>query len=384
MAQGKNGRPLRVAFFSGNYNYVKDGANQALNRLVGRLLARGLEARIYSPVVAEPAFPPIGTLVGVPSVPLPGRSEYRMALGLPRAARADLRAFAPDVVHLAAPDWMGFAAKKWALRHGVPVVASVHTRFETYFAYYRMGYLRRSVEYLLRRFYRDLVEIYAPSEGMAELLRSGGYSKRVKIWSRGVDRRIFRPEARDLQWLRRTCPGMEGPVIGFVGRLVPEKGLDVVAASMALLRQRGVPHHLLVVGEGPARQNFEAMVPEASFTGFLSGEELGRAFASFDVFLNPSVTEAFGNVTLEAMASAVPTVGAAATGTSSLVVDHVSGRLITPGDAVEFADALQAYCADPELRRTHGLAALERARAYDWDSINDSVIDRYFQLARCA
>lgn len=373
-------RPLRVALFSGNYNYVKDGANQALNRLVGRLLARGIAARVYSPVVDPPAFPPTGTLVGVPSVPLPGRGEYRFSLGLPRAARADLEAFAPDIVHLAAPDWLGFAAKKWGKRHGLPVVASVHTRFETYFDYYGLGFLRRSVERLLRNFYRDLTEIYAPSEGMAELLRQGGYSPAVRIWSRGVDRRIFRPDARDLGWRQQLFPDPDTPLIGFVGRLVPEKGLDVVAAIMERLRARGVAHDLLVVGEGPARSSFEAMVPEARFAGFLDGAALGRAYASLDMFLNPSVTEAFGNVTLEAMASGVPTVGAAATGTSSLIADHQTGRLVTPGAIAEFADALETYCRDPALRRAHGAAALARARDYDWDVINDVVVARYYAI----
>ena len=108
-------RPLRVALFSGNYNYVKDGANQALNRLVGRMIARGVDVRVYSPVVEEPAFEPTGTLIGVPSVPIPGRGEYRVALGLPRAVKADLETFDPDIVHLSAPDWLGHDAKKWEI-----------------------------------------------------------------------------------------------------------------------------------------------------------------------------------------------------------------------------------------------------------------------------
>lgn len=381
MANSKGSRPLRVALFSGNYNYVKDGANQALNRLVGRMLVRGLEPRVYSPVVDVPAFEATGTLIGVPSVPIPGRGEYRVALGLPRAVKADLEAFRPDVVHLSAPDWLGHDAKKWGQGQRLPVVASVHTRFETYFDYYKMGFIRRGVERLLKSFYGDLTEIYAPSDSMADVLRAEGYSEKVRIWSRGVDRHIFRPEARDPEWRRSLGIAPETPVIGFVGRLVLEKGLDVVAAVMSELSRRGVPHELLVVGDGPARAEFEAQVPEARFAGFLTGADLGRAYASFDMFLNPSVTETFGNVTLEAMACAVPPVAAAATGASSLVEDGVSGRLVAPGNVAGFADALEAYVCDPALRRAHGVASLERAKAYDWDGINDQVIDRYLFLA---
>jgi hypothetical protein len=119
--------PVRVALFSGNYNYVKDGANQALNRLVGRIEARGLVPRVYSPVVEDPAFPPTGTLIGVPSVPIPGRGEYRVALGLPPAVKQDLKRFRPHIVHLSAPDWLGHDAKRWAKRRNLPVVASVST-----------------------------------------------------------------------------------------------------------------------------------------------------------------------------------------------------------------------------------------------------------------
>ncbi len=373
---------LRVALFSGNYNYVKDGANQALNRLVGRIEARGLVPRVYSPVVDDPAFPPTGTLIGVPSVPIPGRGEYRVALGLPPAVQADLRRFRPDIVHLAAPDWLGHDAKRWAMRRKLPVVASVHTRFETYFDYYRMGFIRRGVERLLKSFYGDLTEIYAPSESMAEVLRADGYSDAVRIWSRGVDRHIFHSGARDMAWRRSIGIADDVPVIGFVGRLVLEKGLDVVAEVAGALRARGVAHHMLVVGEGPARGWLEERLPAATFAGFLTGADLARAYASFDMFLNPSVTETFGNVTLEAMACGIPPVAAAATGSSSLVADGVSGRLVPPGDVGMFADALAGYAGDPVLRAAHGAASLERARAFDWDAINDAVIDRYIVLCK--
>jgi glycosyltransferase involved in cell wall biosynthesis len=163
---------------------------------------------------------------------------------------------------------------------------------------------------------------------------------------------------------------------------VLEKGLDIVAATVAELARRGVPHRLVVVGDGPARAEFEAQVPGAIFLGFQTGNALARAYAGFEMFLNPSITETFGNVTLEAMACAVPPVAAAATGAASLVVDGVSGRLVPPGDTGAFADALAAYAADPALRAAHGAESFRRAQAFDWDAINDSVIDRYLLLAR--
>src|SRR3712207_6309159 len=121
---------LRIALFSGNYNYVRDGANQALNRLVGFLLRQGVKVRIYSPTVDQPAFPATGEVVSVPSVPIFFRPEYRLPLALTPAVRRDLASFAPNVVHIASPDIVAHRAVSWARRRNIPVVASIHTRFE--------------------------------------------------------------------------------------------------------------------------------------------------------------------------------------------------------------------------------------------------------------
>src|SRR5690606_23533085 len=163
-------------------------------------------------------------------------------------------------------------------------------------------------------------------------------------------------------------------------RVVMEKGLDVFSEAMALLRQRGVSHKVLVVGEGPARGWFAERVPEAVFTGMLTHAELGRAVASMDLLLNPSVTETFGNVTLEAMASGVPVLAARATGSNSLVTEGVTGLLVEPGDIAGFADAIARYAADPELRQAHGAAGEMRARAFAWDAVNHAVAEVYLRL----
>ena len=159
-----------------------------------------------------------------------------------------------------------------------------------------------------------------------------------------------------------------------------EKGLDVFAETMAELRRRGLPHKVLVVGEGPARGWFAERVPEASFTGMLTHEALGRAVASMDLLLNPSITETFGNVTLEAMASGVPVIAARATGSTSLVTEGQTGRLVEPGNIGAFANAIAAYAVDPALRAAHGAAGEERSRAYSWDAINRTIADVYVRI----
>jgi phosphatidylinositol alpha 1,6-mannosyltransferase len=371
---------LRVALFSGNYNYVRDGANQALNRLVDYLLRQGARVRVYAPVVERAAFPPTGDLVGIPAVPIPMRSEYRFPLGLSRANRADLERFGPDVLHVSSPDVTAHAALRWAEARGLPVLASVHTRFETYPRYYGFAFAEPWLISLMRRFYRRCDALVAPSDSMAEVLRAQGMNDDIGIWSRGVDRTIFDPSARDLAWRRAQGIGEDEVAIGFLGRLVMEKGLDVFSDTIAALRSRGVPHKVLVVGEGPARGWFAERVPDAVFTGILTGSDLGRAVASMDVLLNPSVTETFGNVTLEARASGVPVVAARATGSTSLVADGETGRLVEPADIAGFADAIAAYVADGDLRRAHGAAGEVRSRAYSWDAINRTVAEKYLSL----
>jgi glycosyltransferase involved in cell wall biosynthesis len=245
-----------------------------------------------------------------------------------------------------------------------------------------MAFMEPVLAAIMRRFYRRCDALAAPSESMAQLLREQRMNYDIGIWSRGVDREIFHPGQRSLEWRRSLGIADTEVVIGYLGRLVMEKGLDVFSDTIDELKARGVAHRVLVIGEGPARGWFEARIPDAIFVGLQQGKNLGRAVASMDVLFNPSVTETFGNVTLEAMASRLPVVAAAATGSDSLVDDHVSGRLIRPGAIHQFAEAVRAYAQNPLLRDEHGKAGSERACQFSWDRINQALADTYLRLIR--
>jgi glycosyltransferase involved in cell wall biosynthesis len=367
---------LRIALFSGNYNYVRDGANQALNRLVGYLLRQGVQVRVYAPTVDEPAFEPTGDLVGVPSIPIPTRSEYRVPCALTRRVRRDLAEFDPNVVHVSSPDIVAHRAVTWARRR-TPVVASVHTRFETYLAYYHLEMFEPAVRAILRRFYRRCDAIVAPAESTAAVLRAQRMSRDISIWARGVDREQFNPGRRDIEWRRGLGIRDDELAIAYLGRIVMEQGLPEFVATIDALAEHKVKHRVLVIGDGPARPWFEERLPAAVFIGHQEGADLARALASADVFLNPSITETFGNVTLEAMACALPVVAAVATGATSLVRDGQTGTLIDAGDADAFGEALATYARQPDLRRAHGAAGLEFAKTMDWDNINSAVLKVY-------
>ncbi|HVM23109.1 MAG TPA: glycosyltransferase family 1 protein [Sphingomicrobium sp.] len=366
-----------MALFSGNYNYVRDGANQALNRLVGYLLRQGVHVRVYAPTVENPAFPATGDLVSIPAIPIPGREEYRLPIALPARVKRDLKAFAPNVVHVSSPDIVAHRAVTWARKNKVAAVASVHTRFETYLAYYHLQLIEPEVRGILRRFYSRCELVLAPAESTAAILRAQRMNRDIEIWGRGIDRDQFNPARRDLEWRRSLGIGDEEFVIAFLGRVVMEKGLDVFADTIRTLEARGVPHRVLVIGEGPARPWFEQQLPDAIFLGQQTGADLARALASSDVLLNPSVTEAFGNVTVEAMACELPVVAAIASGTTNIVRHNKTGLLVEASDIDAFADALERYARDPGLRRRHGHSGLVIAKTMDWDKINSAVIRAY-------
>ena len=240
LAPRRANRPLRVALFSGNYDCVRDGANQALNRLVDHLQTKqGATVRVYSPRARVPAFAAVGDIRGVRSLGLPGRSEYRLALGLTRAARTDLDDFAPDIIHLSAPDWLGWQALAYARGKGIPSVASLHTRFETYADYYGLSFLRKPIERYLDRFYGRCDRILAPTQPIAKEL-AVAYGEKVAIWGRGVDRSRFHPDLRSDEVRAKYGYAPDDIVVLFFGRLVLEKGLDVFAETIALLRDRNL------------------------------------------------------------------------------------------------------------------------------------------------
>ena len=375
---------MRVAFFSGNYNYLREGANQALNRLAAFLEEEeGHSVRVYSPVTDTPAFEPAGTLIPVPSVALPVRSEFRLALGLPRTIRDDLRRFSPDVVHLSTPDILGARALSFARRLGIPVIASQHTLFETYLDYYGLGWVRPLVEAHLRRFYRRCDHVLAPTPALVEAMKRVRGDQRVSLWSRGIDRSLFDPARRDDEW-RRSNGWSDGDVaVLFFGRLVAEKGIDRYVATVRRLQQRSANIRPLIVGAGPAASAF-AELPDAVLTGHLDGERLARAVASADIVLQPSTTEGFGNVVLEAMASGLAVVSAGVASSEALIEDGRTGILCLPDDIDSYERAIMGLVENPDRRREIGAAARLASEGFSWANASRQAADAYRDVIAAA
>ncbi|MEM9666573.1 MAG: glycosyltransferase family 1 protein [Bacteroidota bacterium] len=368
----------RVALFTGSYNHIADGVALTLNRLVGHLEAHGLNVRVFGPTIPEPAVKHTGTLVPVPSVSAPGRGEYRLSLGLTRGVRAQVEAFRPELVHIATPDLLGLGALRWARKQGLPVVATYHTHFSSYLKYYRLERLEGLLWRYLRWFYGQCTHIYVPSPSMEAVLRQHGIRQGLHLWERGVNVERFTPTRRSDVWRAETMGAApDEVVVAYIGRLVWEKAVDLFADVIQALEARGVAHRSLVVGDGPALADLRARLPHTTFTGYLGGTDLAQAYASADVFFFPSDTETFGNVTLEAMASGLPTVCADATGSKTLVVNGETGFLAPSGDREAFREAVERLVVDHDLRAHLGAAALARAQTFAWPVILDKML-RYY------
>jgi len=212
---------------------------------------------------------------------------------------------------------------------------------------------------------------------MRQTLLADGLRDNFKSWPRGIDTARFTPDKRSQEWRRRHGIGDDELVILHVSRLVREKRLDTLTAA---LNRIAAPHRVLIVGDGPDRDTVARELPHAIFTGSLHGEDLATAYASSDIFVFPSDSESFGNVTLEAMASGLPAVCADATGSRSLVMAGETGFLAPAGDADAFARHVTALARNEALRRRMGEAARLRALSFSWEETLARMLGYYCAL----
>jgi len=370
-----------VALFTGNYNLVADGVSYTLHRLVEYLQTRGVEVIILSPYSPDPSLQGPGTLVPVRSLEIPGRSEYRVALWPSPRARRRLRRFDPELIHVATPDLLGTSALRFGRRWDLPVVATYHTHFPRYLQYYHLGWLEGLLNRYLRWFYRQCDVVCAPTDPIRDALAGIGIDGPLRIWGRGVDTDRFHPRWRSADWRSGWEIGPDEIVIVFVGRLVREKGPEVFADVIEALRKQGRPVRGLIVGEGPLRPYLERRLPETIFTGHLEGEALSGAYASSDIFLFPSDSEAFGNVIVEAMASGLAIVAADQSGSSAHLEHGRTGLLAPPRDADAFVRHTIRLLEEPSQRRRLGRAARKQAEeSYDWETTL-ARMERYYEHA---
>ncbi|AYN42398.1 glycosyltransferase family 1 protein [Streptomyces dangxiongensis] len=339
--------------------------------------ARHLVERGHHPLVVAPAPAAPGAaadadapcpVVRVPSLPLPGYPQVRVALPS-RRLTATLVAHRPDVVHLAGPFVLGARGMAAAARLGVPAVAVYQTDLAGYARTY-MGVGEAAAWRRLRAVHAAADRTLAPSSAALTDLKAHGVP-RVRLWPRGVDTVRFRPQHRDEALRRSLAPDGE-PIVGYVGRLAPEKHLELLAGVCALAGVR-----LVVVGDGPSRPHLTEALPGAVFLGRRTGDDLARIFASLDVFVHTGPLETFCQTVQEAMASGVPVVAPAAGGPLDLVAHGRTGLLVPPRDARAVQEAVGALADDPGRRAAYGAAARATVEGRTWAAVGDRLIAHY-------
>lgn len=368
---------MKIAIFTGNYNHIRDGVSLTLNRLVEFLEGEGEEVLIFGPTIEEPPFQHSGTLIPVPSIAMPGRPEYRITTRFPKIARRQLEGFGPDLIQISTPDILGYHALQWARRNRVPVVSSYHTHFTSYLKYYKLNFLESLGWHYMKWFYGHSSQIFVPTRSMWEELEAQGIEGDFRIWARGVDTALYNPARRNDTWRSQHGFDPDDVIISYVSRLVWEKNPDIFVQTVQKLQKKYPAVKPMIVGEGPALDELKELLPDAYYSGFLTGEELADAYANSDIFLFPSDTESFGNVTLEAMASGLPCVVANATGSKSLVDDRVNGYLVAVSNPDQFIEKTESLVTDNLLRKQMGTHSVEKARNYTWDQINQQLLSNY-------
>lgn len=370
--------PLRVVLTTGNYNYIKDGVSLTLNRLVGWLERNGVEVLVIAPVAEEPAMEHQGRLLPVPSFAIPTRKEYRIGRRLTAQLKDEIIRFKPDLFHIAVPDITGHSAMNFAEKIQVPVVSSFHTRFDGYLQYYHLGFLEPWFHKKLRAFYARCEHLYVPSASMMDELAGQGIADNMRLWTRGVDHDRFDPTRRSQEWRQAHGIADDDVLIAYAGRLVAEKNMAVMARVFAGLKARGVAHRTILLGDGPEAGWMRKALPDTVFAGFLHGDELATGYASSDIFFFPSITETFGNVTLEAMASGLPAVTADATGSRSLVREGETGFLVPVDREDQMIERLVQLATDDQMRQEFGGNAREIAISeHEWDGIFACLLSDY-------
>lgn len=371
-------RKNKIAFFADILISDFDGASRTMFQLINRIPADQFEFLFVCGMGPDniAGF----KCIRVSNLSIPGNEDYKVALPMLQKNKLDeeLELFEPDVIHISTPSMLGNYALKAARRYEIPVISIYHTNFVSYIDYYlgKLPFLinltKQKARNILNSFYNRCDKVYVPSESLAEELVDGGMqSKLLKIWKRGIDRKLFSPSKKDKN-LMKSLTGNDNPCILFVSRLVWEKNLQTMFNVYKLIEEKHLKYNFIVVGDGVAKDDAEKQMPNAFFLGHCDHEKLASVYASADVFFFPSVTETFGNVVLEAMACGLPCVIADGGGSRDFITNAVNGFLCKSYDAQDFLNRISSIIEQPELARKLSCNGLESSKSYIWENLADT------------
>ncbi|WP_061015458.1 GDSL-type esterase/lipase family protein [Microbacterium sp. CCH5-D1] len=360
---------MRVAIVTESFLPHMNGVTGSVLQILRHLERRGHEAHVVAPAaVGAPSEISGAPVEPIPSLALPGYRHVRVGTSSAHRIATSLARFQPDVVHLASPFALGWRGVLAAERLELPAVAAYQTDVAAYTERYRVAATTGIAQAHIARLYRRATITLAPSADSARQLTALGID-RVRRWGRGVDAERFQPSRRD--GALRVGWGAD-VVIGYVGRLAPEKQVEDLVAL------RGIPGtRLVIVGDGPSRAKVQGLLPDALFLGHLDGDALAAAMASFDLFVHPGESETFGQTLQEAHASGVPVIATGRGGPLGLVRMGIDGWLYRPGDLDDLRGRVSDLAGDARKRRAFGEAGREAVQERSWEKVCDQLLDHF-------
>lgn len=360
-------RSLRLAVVTETFPPEVNGVSLTILRFVEGLRARRHDVQLIRPRQAKTDAADNQEVL-FRGLPIP-RYPY-LKMGLPaRNALVKLWTMQrPDVVHIVTEGPLGWSALQAATKLKLPVTSDFRTNFHAYSGHYGIGWLQKPIFAYLRKFHNRTHCTMVPTESLRKQLAEMGFQN-LRVIARGVDTQLFSPSKRDTNLRQQWGATDATPIAIYVGRLAAEKNLRTLIAAYEAMRARQPLTKLVLVGDGPQRRELEAKIPSAIFAGVQRGEALAKHYASADIFLFPSVTETFGNVTPEAMASGLAVTAYNYAAAGELIKDGVNGRTARYNDNDAFVAAAVTLVEDLPLARRLGDAAAKTAATLDWEKL---------------
>jgi glycosyltransferase involved in cell wall biosynthesis len=362
---------LRIALVTETYPPDINGVAHTVSKIVEGLRARGHELMLVRPrhhSDTEAATDSRYQEVLVRGAPIPMYKQLRMGLPAQGALQKLWLKQRPDLVHIATEGPLGWSASRAARKLKIPTSSDFRTNFHAYSQFYGFGWLKGAIVAYMRKFHNATHCTMVPTQGLMVELSKIGFD-RLMVVPRGVDTEHFSPSKRDEQLRQSWGATAETQVLLSVGRLAVEKNLDTVVRCFKSLQVRGLPVKLVIVGDGPMRQALERSVPEAIFAGTRTGQDLAKHYASADLFIFPSLTETFGNVTIEAMASGLAVVAYDHAAAGQLIEHKRNGMVLAPNQEAQLFEAARQIVEDTALRTQVRVAARQTAVDRDWSSV---------------
>jgi glycosyltransferase involved in cell wall biosynthesis len=364
-------QPRHVCLVTETYPPEINGVASTLAQLVAGMRARGHTVSLVRPCqpreeLVDPAGDPQTMLVA--GMPLPGYRGLRLGFPAGMALHAAWTRNRPDAVYVATEGPLGWSAVRAGARLAIPVYSGFHTNFHSYVQHYHAGWLRQFAAAYLRRFHNATAGTLVATQRLRYELAHAGFVN-LSVLGRGVDSRRFHPARRSAALRDAWGASASDLVVLYAGRLAPEKNVGLAVAAYRAMQAVNRALRFVIVGDGPMRAALEREHPDLVFCGFRRGDDLAAHYASADVFVFPSETETFGNVTLEAMASGLAVLAYDYAAARVHIEDGATGVLARLGDAPGFVDAavklVHASGRLPEMRR-RARAAME---AVDWTRV---------------